>query len=155
MGMKEAILGTRAKLSKKKIELPGDLEQLLVEALDAGEELWVRWLSAAERAAVEGERFRLETGPDGKEKRVFDMSADRENMLARAVCDKDGKRLFDDDDALALSGIPGPLADYLYEEAMISNGMDNDSVMKKKPSRQKGDSRSDSHLPAANGTLTA
>lgn len=127
MGLRDLVLGTRLKFRRVKVEL-GELAGLV-----DGQELWVREMTAAESGEVESARFRREKDAEGKTDVVLDMTADRQTVLVRCICDPEGNRVFGDDDELAIGLIPRCLADLLYGAALDINRLSGGATEKKSP----------------------
>ncbi len=91
------------------------LREITVEAWGPDAKVWLRTISAAER-----DRFFLlsRKGPET-------MEPDPENFRARllvfCICDPEGNRLFDDDEAALLGEKCGPAIFQLYAEAQEMN----------------------------------
>jgi hypothetical protein len=117
VSLKEKLLAARNAFRREPATAPG-----LAELLGCGE-LWIREMSASERGTLEESRWQSTEDGDIVRRRL-DMSADRERLLVRTLCDADGKRIFEDGDALALGQcLPGRLADDLYTQASVLNGL--------------------------------
>jgi len=90
-----------------------DLPKELVEVPEWGGEVYVRCLTAGERDDWEASVVSLEK--NGKTK--TDMKNLRAKLVARTVCDKSGKRVFNDSQIEALSNKSAAALDRIYTVA--------------------------------------
>ena len=122
MDLKQALFATRTKFRRQKVELSAELT-----ALVDGAEFHVREMTAAERGVVEMARHKQTKDAKGKVVDVsYDLTADRERVVVRCLCDEKGNRVLEDDDAAAVSQLPSDLIDALYTAAKKVNGLDRD-----------------------------
>jgi hypothetical protein len=112
MSTKEALLALRGRLN---------IEAVTVSGLDAP--VHVRGLTGRERDGFESACF----SQRGKN-RVLDTENIRAKLLVRSLCDADGKRLFDDGDAMMLGDMPSSVLDQLFTVAQRLSGLSPSDV---------------------------
>ncbi len=125
----------------------------LPEDFDGREEVFVRKLSAAERDAYEGGRFKIKGDGRGNVTSEPNFGNLRARLLVLALCDAEGKRLYADDEAAQLGAdLPGDLADVLFEQATKFNGLARAEDAAKNGRPEGAPSPSSSPSASANGT---
>lgn len=96
----------------------------LVDVPDLGGHVYVRTLTAAEKDAYEASQVKV--GKDGDlEPQLANASG---NLAALVICDEQGRRLFEDDDAGELGRLPAPVLAPIVAEARKINGMNRKAV---------------------------
>jgi hypothetical protein len=92
------------------------VEQIVVAGI--AEPFYLRGLTAGERDAFEAACF-VGKGPN-KEMNFVNLRA---RLLVRALCDKDGARLFTDSEVETVAGLPARIVDPLFDAAQKLSGM--------------------------------
>ncbi len=126
-------------LTKKQILEAQDRQIEVVLVPEWGGEVFVRNITGYERDAIEASV----AGTEGK----ADLRNYRAKVLSRAICDPEGKRVFDDEDVVALGNKSGLVLNRIYEVAQRLNGMraeDVEETAKNSSSDQSEDSGSSS-----------
>jgi hypothetical protein len=108
-------------LTKESILAAADLPIEPVDVPEWGGTLYVRTLSGAERDAFESSTI------DAKKSGAV-LDNIRARLAVRALCDKDGNRLFADDDADALGRKSGKALDRIWDVAQRLSGMGKGDV---------------------------
>lgn len=141
MSLREKLLATRTRFKVRPVQLRPELA-----ALVDGEQLFIREMSAGDLGTFEAGRFQ-EVDDGGKRRAKLDMTEDRQRLVARCLCDADGKRQFADDDLPALALVNGPLLDQIYVQAVELNRLndkDRDKELEKNSTPPAGSGASDS-----------
>lgn len=109
--LKGYILAGKAKLRREPAAPAPELGEL-----PAGRALYIRELTSLERDAFESSRATTERVGDKTVVRPQNANL-RARLLVLALCDDEGKRLFDDKEAPALGQLPGVVTDRWFEQA--------------------------------------
>lgn len=128
-------------LTKEQILKQDDLKTELVQVPEWGGAVWVRTLTGTERDLFEADTII---------KRDNDVCLNYDNFRAklcvRTIVDTDGKRLFEDKDAIVLGNKSAAALDRVFEVAQRLNGLraqDIDELVKNSGSVPSADSTSD------------
>ena len=106
-------------LSREQIlALSGTSKTHIVNVKNVGD-VGIRIMTGTEREAYEQQIFK-----DGK----VTHEHLRAKLLAKVLCDADGKRMFTDDDIAAVSELPAPVVIALFESAQKLNSLTKDDV---------------------------
>jgi hypothetical protein len=150
MSLRENLLEARGRLRREPAAAAPELEDLL-----AGQPLYVRELTAAERDEFEAGRVRTRYLPGGQMRQELALANVRARLLVLVLCDEQGRRVFREEDAVELGGLPAIVLDRWYEQAARLSGMSatTDEELAKNSGRAGGaGSPSPSPSPAGNGT---
>jgi len=110
--LKDSILALRSRLK---------VEAVKVDGLE--EPVFVRTLTGRERDGFETACF-VQKG----KQRTLNTENIRAKLLVRAICDKDGARVFTDNDTDALGDIPASALDALFSVAQRLSGLSSEDV---------------------------
>jgi len=103
------------------------VERRYIESL--GADVYFRELSALDQDKYEWSLIKEEKQADGKKKRHVDMVSSRLKYLVFTLCDKDGKRLFGEDEWELLGATKEKAAiRELHQASLEVNGMDEVSL---------------------------
>lgn len=112
MNLKENLLSLRGRLTIEAVKIDG-----------LSDPVFVRSLTGRERDGFETACF----AQRGKT-RVLDTENIRAKLLVRAICDEDGKRVFDDADVASLGDMPSAVLDQLFTVAQRLSGLSPNDV---------------------------
>lgn len=114
-------------LTKEQILAVNDqkIEKLQVPEWGEGAEVNIRTLSAAERDKFEASLVEYRGG-----QAIPKIDAYRARLCALAICDENGKRLFDDSEIAALAKKSGIALDRIATAASSLNGLDEKAIKK-------------------------
>ena len=112
MNIKEQILALKNRLT---------IESVPVEGL--ADPIYVRTLTGRERDGFESSCF-VQKGKN----RTPSTENIRSKLLVRAICDKEGTRVFGDDDIDALGLLPADVLDSLFTVAQRLSGLSSNDV---------------------------
>lgn len=104
---RDALLALKGRIRIEKVDVPG---------LDAP--IYVKGMTGRERDSFESSCF----AQQGKT-REFTAENLRAKLLARTVCDADGKRLFTDFDVQTIGELPAEVVDVLFSKAQELSGI--------------------------------
>lgn len=150
MSLRESLLKGRGRLRREPAAAVPECAGLL-----EGQELYVRELTAAERDEFEASRMRMRYLAGGQVRQELVLTNIRARLLVLVLCDAEGKRVFREEDAVELGGLPAVALDRWYEQAARLSGMskDADEELAKNCGRAgEGGSPSSLPTPAASGT---
>src|SRR5262245_17783584 len=116
MDLKSKLLSFRGRLRREPVVAAPELT-----GFDAAG-LFVRELTAAERDAYESSRNKLRRfgDPHGLEP---DLNNIRARLLVLCLCDAEGRRVFEDGEALQLGELPAIVLDRWFEQAALLSGL--------------------------------
>ena len=127
------------------LKLADDIEVREVEIPGRGS-VYVRGLTGAEREAWQGSNRQYRPKKDGGFDLVPNLAGSEARLLARALCDENGKRLFTDQDAGKLGKLPASVVERIHKVAMELSGLGEDEeqeTLGNSEAAPSGDSSSD------------
>jgi hypothetical protein len=110
-------------LKRDDILLAADIKKELLPVPEWGGEVFVKALSGTERDRWETSMIQMK-GTD----RTINMQNIRAKLASMAICDEDGKRLFSDNDVLALGQKSASALQRVFELAQKLSGIGDDAV---------------------------
>ncbi|MGH8867817.1 MAG: hypothetical protein ACRDYU_07460 [Actinomycetes bacterium] len=117
-------------LSKDQILSADDLDVRKEEVPEWGGTVLVKALSGKERDAYEASVVQMRQDARGNQTTVPDMRNVRAKLVARALVDEDGTRLFADQDINALGAKSARVLDRLFDVAAEMSGLSEQDVEK-------------------------
>lgn len=110
-------------LGREDILKASDLNIEKVEVPEWAGSVWIRCMTGTERDAFESEAYAVR----GKNVEI-NRDNFRARLLVRVLADKDGKRIFADQDVPALGGKSAKALDRLFAVAMRLNGLSREDM---------------------------
>lgn len=105
-------------LTREQILAADDIKRQAVKVPEWGGDVFVKVMTGEERDA-----FELDTLAEGRDRRNI-----RAKLLARCLCDDNGKRLFTDAEIAALAAKSGGALNRLFDVAIKLNRIGNDEI---------------------------